>query len=210
MTVKSAPGVPLTPRERQVGELVAEGLSSRQIARRLYVSERTVHAHLRSIYTKTGTGGPGTRRVRLVVWLQNEHAANLKLALCSTGLSLRSAVQEISVEEARKVLGDLVTGVANGGEPPVITKNGVRAARIVAATPPDLVRQRYDAAPRTRLVMSDGDEYRIRREGQTITVAFHGDEFAIVAGAGGEAAARIDLTWGPKAPNRESLQQRAQ
>lgn len=40
-------------------------------------------------------------------------------------------MQEIGVEEARKVLGDLVTGVANGGKPVVVTKNGVPAAALI-------------------------------------------------------------------------------
>jgi DNA-binding CsgD family transcriptional regulator len=44
----------LTAREREVAALVAEGLTDRQIASRLVISERTVHAHLRNIYPKTG------------------------------------------------------------------------------------------------------------------------------------------------------------
>jgi len=40
-------------------------------------------------------------------------------------------MQEIGVEEARKSLGDLVTGVANSGPPVIITKNGVPAAALI-------------------------------------------------------------------------------
>jgi predicted ATPase/DNA-binding NarL/FixJ family response regulator len=55
----TAPGtrvgaVTLTPREIEILRLVAEGLTDAAIARRLYVSVRTVNAHLRSIYTKLG------------------------------------------------------------------------------------------------------------------------------------------------------------
>ena len=39
----------LTPREREVAELVAAGLSNRQIAERLVISERTAEAHLEHI-----------------------------------------------------------------------------------------------------------------------------------------------------------------
>ncbi len=42
----------LTARERQVLELVAEGLSNKAIASRLYVTERTVEAHSKQIFLK--------------------------------------------------------------------------------------------------------------------------------------------------------------
>jgi DNA-binding NarL/FixJ family response regulator len=42
----------LTDREREVLDLVAEGLTNRQIAERLVVSENTVRAHLRNILDK--------------------------------------------------------------------------------------------------------------------------------------------------------------
>ncbi|REF00988.1 LuxR C-terminal-related transcriptional regulator [Thermomonospora umbrina] len=50
-----APG--LTRRERQVAELAAGGLTSRQIADRLVVSVRTVDNHLAAIYAKLGVRG---------------------------------------------------------------------------------------------------------------------------------------------------------
>jgi len=50
----SAPGASLTAREIEVLHLLAQDLSSSQIAERLVVSRRTVDAHLRSIYDKLG------------------------------------------------------------------------------------------------------------------------------------------------------------
>lgn len=46
---------PLTPRERQALGLVAQGLSNKEIAYRLMISERTVQFHINSIFSKTGT-----------------------------------------------------------------------------------------------------------------------------------------------------------
>jgi len=46
----------LTRREREVAELVAKGESNLEIAFNLNITERTVKAHLTSIYEKTGTG----------------------------------------------------------------------------------------------------------------------------------------------------------
>jgi PAS domain S-box-containing protein len=45
---------PLTPREREVLQLAAEGLSGPSIAERLYVSPGTVKSHFQNIYEKLG------------------------------------------------------------------------------------------------------------------------------------------------------------
>jgi DNA-binding NarL/FixJ family response regulator len=44
----------LTDREREVLQLVAEGLPNKQIARRLEISEKTVKAHLTSVFRAIG------------------------------------------------------------------------------------------------------------------------------------------------------------
>jgi DNA-binding CsgD family transcriptional regulator len=44
----------VTPREREVLELVAEGLSSREIAGRLWVTEETVKTHIRRLHDRLG------------------------------------------------------------------------------------------------------------------------------------------------------------
>jgi len=51
---RAAPGGGLTPGERRVAELAAAGLSNKQVAARLYLSDRTVEAHLSRAYAKLG------------------------------------------------------------------------------------------------------------------------------------------------------------
>ncbi|MEX5633639.1 ATP-binding protein [Parafrankia sp. FMc2] len=56
--------VPLSPRETQVAGLVAEGLTNRQIATRLVLSERTAQNHVQHILTKLGF----TTRSQIAAW----------------------------------------------------------------------------------------------------------------------------------------------
>ncbi|MEO3891529.1 AAA family ATPase [Nonomuraea sp. B5E05] len=56
----------LTPQELRIAGLVADGLSSKQIAARLFLSPRTVEYHLYKIYPKLGIGSR-TDLARLVV-----------------------------------------------------------------------------------------------------------------------------------------------
>ena len=46
----------LTKREREIADLIAQGQSNLEIAANLNITERTVKAHLSSIYEKTKTG----------------------------------------------------------------------------------------------------------------------------------------------------------
>lgn len=54
----AAPGMPeaapLTPLDRQIAELAAAGLTNKQIGERLYLSHRTVAAHLYQIFPRLG------------------------------------------------------------------------------------------------------------------------------------------------------------
>jgi len=47
-------GLPLTPRECEVAELIARGLTNRQIGTRLFIAERTVDTHVGRILAKLG------------------------------------------------------------------------------------------------------------------------------------------------------------
>jgi DNA-binding NarL/FixJ family response regulator len=59
--------VPLTNREREIALLAAEGLSSKTIAERLFLSVRTVDNHLARIYSKLGVSGRADLAVALGV-----------------------------------------------------------------------------------------------------------------------------------------------
>jgi DNA-binding CsgD family transcriptional regulator len=67
--------VQLTSREQEIAALVAAGLSNRQIAEKLFISRRTVDAHLEHIFSKLGI----TSRVMLTIQLR-EHSALIESA----------------------------------------------------------------------------------------------------------------------------------
>jgi DNA-binding NarL/FixJ family response regulator len=54
---KNFTGMPLTPREAEIFALIGEGLTSKEIASRLDLSEHTVQAHRKRMARKLGTNG---------------------------------------------------------------------------------------------------------------------------------------------------------
>src|SRR3954468_12290980 len=48
------PGIELTPREREIVKLIAEGMTTKEIATRLFISIPTVETHRANLMTKTG------------------------------------------------------------------------------------------------------------------------------------------------------------
>jgi predicted ATPase/DNA-binding CsgD family transcriptional regulator len=58
----------LTPRERQVAELVAQGLTDKQIAATLVIGLRTAEGHVQRILTKRGF----TNRTQLAAWINSQ------------------------------------------------------------------------------------------------------------------------------------------
>jgi DNA-binding CsgD family transcriptional regulator len=68
--VRATASAELSRREREVAQLIAQGLSNKEIAGRLYLSERTVDNHVHHILDKLGFDS----RVQVATWLtRNEH-----------------------------------------------------------------------------------------------------------------------------------------
>ncbi|WP_426244556.1 response regulator [Nocardioides sp. LHG3406-4] len=65
---RPTPTVELTPREREVLELVRQGLANKQIGRRLGISERTVKAHLTAAFSRIGVAD----RTQAALWMERQ------------------------------------------------------------------------------------------------------------------------------------------
>jgi len=63
---------PLTRREREVAGLIAEGLSNKEIAAALVISQRTAESHVEHILTKLGCAGRG----QVAAWVAAERAGD--------------------------------------------------------------------------------------------------------------------------------------
>ena len=61
---------PLTRREEEVARRIADGLTNRQIAAELGLSERTIDAHLRNIMSKLGVNS----RAQVAAWIASQGA----------------------------------------------------------------------------------------------------------------------------------------
>ncbi len=93
-------GDPLTPREREIADLVSAGITNRAIASQLVLSERTVEGHVRSILAKLQL----TNRTELAAW-----------TLRGPGPSESWLVLEVS-SQASSVAARLAEGVVEAGD----------------------------------------------------------------------------------------------
>ncbi len=75
--------VPLTRREREVADLLGQGLSNAQIAARLVISQRTAESHVANIMRKLGL----TSRTQVTVWAVNQ------LPQSPQGIDVRDSLQ---------------------------------------------------------------------------------------------------------------------
>ena len=68
---ETRPAAELTAREQEVLDLLAEGLANKQIARRLGIAEKTVKAHLTSVFQRIGV----TDRTQAALWAQRQRSS---------------------------------------------------------------------------------------------------------------------------------------
>jgi len=64
-TAATANGSTVTRREQQIAELVADGLTNKEIASRLFLSERTVDNHVQHLFNKLNFGS----RAQIAAWV---------------------------------------------------------------------------------------------------------------------------------------------
>ena len=79
---------PLTHRQREVAVLIGQGLTNREIAQRLIVSERTVHSHVRTILNRLAL----TSRTQIATWTLLASAAE-----CSDRVAADPARRDASI-----------------------------------------------------------------------------------------------------------------
>lgn len=115
----------LSRRELEIAALVAEGLTNRAIAARMFISERTVDSHLEHIREKLGVGS----RAQVATWFVSQSqpvvapaaAARVPLARRATSLNLWLPIAAVAVVAlvAGAVLYERLTPMGPDG--PVIT-----------------------------------------------------------------------------------------
>ena len=71
-TPRTGPLSPLSKRESEVALLIAEGLTSRQIAIRLFLAERTVEWHVEQILSKLGF----SNRAQVASWISQRTSSS--------------------------------------------------------------------------------------------------------------------------------------
>src|SRR3989442_1670311 len=78
--------VRLSPRELEVAGMVAQGLTNREIAARLFISERTVDGHLEHLREKLGVN----TRSQVTAWVVRQESAPITVAIPTPAIALAS------------------------------------------------------------------------------------------------------------------------
>jgi DNA-binding CsgD family transcriptional regulator len=86
----------LTPREQQITQAVARGLSNPEIAAGLHLSTHTVRDHLKAVFGKVGVGSRGELVAKLFAehYRPSLHAAGRRSRTCSTDPRYRCRLRD--------------------------------------------------------------------------------------------------------------------
>jgi DNA-binding CsgD family transcriptional regulator len=74
----------LTTKERAISELVAEGLTNREVARRLHISPHTVNTHLRHVFQKLSVATRAELAAMVARSMQITHSSDVSTGISST------------------------------------------------------------------------------------------------------------------------------
>lgn len=106
----------LSPRERQVAALVAEGLTNREIGRRLSISARTVEGHVAHLLDKLGY----RHRSQIAVWARDGARLRGELEGPGRGPLLDDSLRR-DVERTRQEIAAMRPRLEAEGDQPRIT-----------------------------------------------------------------------------------------
>lgn len=207
----------LTRREREVADLVAQGLTNRQIAARLFISERTAESHVEQIRGKLGFHS----RAQIAAWVvahraaedSGPRAAHTVLTATRPHGQVRARVSRllaigaaIAAAAVAVFLGvtlvlSWLSGIATGGPTRISTVAGTgqrafspdgRRANATSLVHPLAVA----IGPGSEIYIAEGNRVReVRRDGRIAT--FAGTGVAGFSGDGGPAAlAQLDMPQG--------------
>jgi DNA-binding CsgD family transcriptional regulator/sugar lactone lactonase YvrE len=170
----------LTKREREVAELVADGLSNRDIAVRLFISERTAESHVENIRGKLGFHS----RSQVAVWVAaGSRAPSVAARPTAQRRPARRRNVALATATALLVIAAAYVGVrllpsspAGGGT--IVTVAGTGRATFSADGPAlatDLVRPVAAAIDQAGdLFLIDGNRVRKLARGRIVSVAGSG------------------------------------
>ena len=207
----------LTRREREVADLVAQGLTNREIAGRLFISERTAESHVEQIRGKLGFRS----RAQIAAWVVANSAAGdagpaaAQAAPTATpprgqvgprvsrplaiGAGIAAAV--VAVLLGATLVLSWLSAMATGGQPhistvagtglPAFSPDGGRAVDTSLVRPLALA-----IGPRGEIYIAEGNRVRqVRQDGRIAT--FAGTGAAGFGGDGGPATlAELDMPQG--------------
>jgi serine-type D-Ala-D-Ala carboxypeptidase/endopeptidase (penicillin-binding protein 4) len=173
----AAPVARLTARQRQVLELIVEGLDNSQIAARLGVSERTVRAHVSAVLERLGVGN---RTQAAVAAIQRGWLATMALLLILLAVLPGVAAAARSAAGVRAVLAQQMRSAGSGSGAWVRLEPGAATFKWKAGvprTPASVQKLLTTTAILDRLGPQARFETAVLTDGETTEGVLHGNLF---------------------------------